>query len=448
MTERLVVVGGDAAGMSAASQARRLRPELEIVAFERGSHVSYSACGEPYYVGGMVDSIDSLVARTPEEFAARQIDVHVRHEVSAIDLEKRKVQVTSLDGSGSRTVGFDQLIYATGSRPLRPTDITGIDGPGVFGLRTLDDAAVLKEKADQGPGRVVMIGGGYIGIEMAEAMVDRGWQVSMATSGLHILERTLDDRMGELADRAVREYGVELLTDARVTAVLDHGARQVVSGDGFSLVADLVVIGLGAGPEVELAAGAGIPLGVTGAVAVDDRQATGVPGVWSAGDCAEVRHRVSGLPVNMLLGTVANKTGRIAGTNLAGGDARFPGVLGTAITRIGPTEISRTGLKFNDAADAGFAPVSGFARGTVSAGYWPDNAPMGVMVIADRNTGQLLGGQIVGGPGAGKRIDVIATAMWAGMTAAELAWVDLAYAPPFSGVWDLIHIAARRAAEA
>lgn len=448
MPERLVVVGSDAAGMSAASQARRLRPDLEIVAFERSSYVSYSACGEPYYVGGLVDSIDRLVARTPEEFAARQIEVHIRHEVSAIDLDKRELNVRNLDDSSSRTVGFDHLMYATGSRPLRPADITGIDGPGVFGLRTLEDAVRLKRRADQGPGHVVLVGGGYIGIEMAEAMIDRGWQVTMVTSGQHVLERTLDDPTAELADRAVRQYGVELLTECRVADVEDQGSRQVVSGDGFSLVADLVVIGLGAGPEVELAAAAGIPLGVTGAVAVDDRQATGVPGVWSAGDCAEVRHRVSGLPVNMLLGTVANKTGRIAGTNLANGDARFPGVLGTAITRIGTTEISRTGLKVNDAATAGFSPVTGFARGTVNAGYWPEAAPMAALVIADRNTGQLLGGQIVGGPGAGKRIDVVATAIWAGMTAAELAWVDLAYAPPFSGVWDLIHIAARRAADA
>lgn len=434
--------------MSAASQARRLRDDLEIIAFERSSHVSYSACGEPYYVGGMVDSIDSLVARTPAEFAERRIEVHLRHDVSAIDLDKREIHVTSLDRSRSRTVGFDQLIYSTGSLPLRPVDIAGIDSPGVFGLRTLEDAEVLKLRADQVPGRVVMVGGGYIGIEMAEAMVDRGWHVSMATSGRHVLERTLDDRMGELTDRAVREYGVELLTQARVTSVEDVGTQHIVSGEGFSLLADLVVIGLGAGPEVDLAVAAGIPLGVTGAVAVDDRQATAVPGVWSAGDCAEARHRVSGLPINMLLGTVANKTGRIAGTNIGGGDARFPGVLGTAITRIGPTEIARTGLKVDGAGASGFAPVAGFARGTVRAGYWPDNAPMAVMVIADKNTGQLLGGQIVGGTGAGKRIDVIATAIWAGMTAAELAWVDLAYAPPFSGVWDLIHIAARRAADA
>lgn len=447
MAQRLVVVGGDAAGMSAASQARRLQRDLEIVAFERSNYVSYSACGEPYYVGGLVDSIDSLVARTPADFAERRIEVHLRHEVTEIDLDRRQIRVRNLEDSTSRTLGFDHLMYATGSRPLRPVAITGIEGPRVFGLRTLEDAIRLKQIADRGPGHAVMVGGGFIGIEMAEAMIDRGWKVTMATSGRHVLERTLDDPTGELADRAVREYGVELLTLARVTDIEDRGSKHVVSGEGFALTADLVVIGLGAGPEVELAAAAGIPLGATGAVTVDDRQATGVPGVWSAGDCAEVRHRVSGLPVNMLLGTVANKTGRIAGTNLAGGDGRFPGVLGTAITRIGTTEISRTGLKVEEAAAAGFSPVTGLARGTVSAGYWPNTSRMTVLVIADGSTGQILGGQIVGGPGAGKRIDVLATAIWSGLTAAELAWVDLAYAPPFSGVWDLIHIAARRAAD-
>jgi NADPH-dependent 2,4-dienoyl-CoA reductase/sulfur reductase-like enzyme len=209
-----------------------------------------------------------------------------------------------------------------------------------------------------------------------------------------------------------------------------------------------VVIGLGAEPEVELARDAGIPLGATGAVAVDRRQRTAIDGVWAAGDCAEARHRLTGTPVNFLLGTIANKTGRIAGTNLAGGDETFPGVLGTAITRIGPTEISRTGLKVAEAREAGFDPIVGVAHGTTTAGYWPRARPMTVLVVADRHSGRLLGGQIVGGPGAGKKIDVIATAIWSEVTAAELAWIDLAYAPPFSGVWDIIHIAARRAAGA
>jgi NADPH-dependent 2,4-dienoyl-CoA reductase/sulfur reductase-like enzyme len=433
--------------MSAASQARRLRPDLEIVAFERSNYVSYSACGEPYYVGGLVDSLDRMVVRTPEGFARRNIEVHTRHEVTSIDLGRRVVEVRSLDQDRRREVGFDQLMYATGSRPLRPHDIAGIDDPRIYGLRTLEDAEVLKRRADQGPARAVLVGGGYIGIEVAEALVDRHWRVTMITSGPHVLERTLDSPIGELADRAIRDYGVELLTGARVTAVEWSGRDQVVSGAGFSVGADLVVIGLGAGPEVELARAAGIGLGATGAVAVDDRQATNVGGVWSAGDCAEARHRVSGRAVNILLGTVANKTGRIAGTNLAGGEARFPGVLGTAITKIGTTEIARTGLKLTEATEAGFEPVTGTARGKTTAGYWPGAPPATVMVVADRRDGRLLGGQIVGGAGAGKRIDVIATAIWSQMTAAELAWVDLGYAPPFSGVWDLVHIAARRAAE-
>ncbi|MDP3983999.1 MAG: FAD-dependent oxidoreductase, partial [Acidimicrobiia bacterium] len=364
MNERLVVVGGDAAGMSAASQARRARPDLEIIAFERSSFVSYSACGEPYYVGGLVESLDKLVARTPAQFAQTNIEVRTRHEVTEIDLDRRTVTALSLGDGRSIEVGFDKLMYSTGSRPLRPQSIAGIEDPEVFGLRTLEDAGRLKVRADQGPARGVIVGGGYIGIEVAEVLVDRGWQVTMVTSGEHVLERTLDNQMGELADRAVRSYGVDLLTGSRVTAFERRSTEHLVSGEGFELSADLVVIGLGAGPDVELARAAGIGLGSTGAVAVDDRQAASVAGVWSAGDCTEARHRVTGQPVNILLGTVANKTGRIAGINLAGGNARFPGVLGTAITRIGTTEISRTGLKVAEAKAAGFAPVVGFARGT------------------------------------------------------------------------------------
>lgn len=432
--------------MSAASQARRLRPDLEIVAFERSNYVSYAACGEPYYVGGLVDSVDDLVARTPQDFAERNIEVHVRHEVVELDLESRRVTVTSLDEGGTTQTGFDQLVYATGSRPLRPDDITGIEGTDIFGLRTLEDAERLKIRADQGPGEVVIVGGGYIGIEVAEVLVDRGWQVTMVTSGQHVLERTLDDHMGGLSDQAVSDHGVALVTGTRVTGIERRGTRFFVSGDGYDSKADLVVIGLGAGPEVGLARAAGIPLGITGAVAVDDRQETAIGGIWSAGDCAEARHRITGEPINIFLGTVANKTGRIAGTNLAGGDQRFPGVLGTAITKIGATEIARTGFKISDAKAAGFTPVVGMAEGTTTAGYWPTAAPITVMVIADESSARLLGAQIVGGPGAGKRIDVFATAIWTEMTATELAWVDLSYAPPFSGVWDIIHIAARRAA--
>lgn len=442
-----MVVGGDAAGMSAASQARRLDPNLEIVAFESGTYVSYSACGEPYFVGGLVDSIDDLVVRTPEQFARMSIDVRVHHEVTEMDLDRRTVTVRSTVDGSETTTGFDHLMYATGSRPLRPDDIEGIDLPGVVGLRTLDDAVHLKERIESGVERVAVLGGGYIGLEVAESLVDLGLEVTLLTSGPHVLEKTLDTEMGELADQAVRRLGVDLHTGVFVRCIQGQDRAIGIGCEGIDVPADLVVIGLGTTPEVDLAQESGIPLGVTGAVAVDDHQRTAIEGVWSGGDCAEVRHRISGAPVNIALGTVANKTGRIAGTNIGGGNAVFPGVLGTAITKVGRVEIARTGLKVDDARLAGFDPVVGLAKGTTTAGYWPGAERVDLMVIADRKDGHLLGAQIVGGPGAGKKIDVLAAALWTGMTASELAWVDLAYAPPFGGVWDLIHAAARRAAE-
>jgi NADPH-dependent 2,4-dienoyl-CoA reductase/sulfur reductase-like enzyme len=440
--------------MSAASQARRLCSDLEIVAYERGSYVSYAACGEPYYIGGGVDDLDSLVARTPEQFADRDIEVRTRHEVVEIDLSRRLVTVRDLEGGEVRAVGFDHLMLATGSKPLRPDYLTGINLPGVAGLRTLEDAEAIKQLVDAGLERVVMLGGGYIGIEVAEALVDRGVQVTMVTSGSHVLERTLDGPIGELANQAVRDYGVDLHTGIKVRCIQSSGARgfERASGvgcDGIDFPADLIVIGLGAAPETGLAVAAGIPLGESGAVAVDEYQRTPIEAVWAAGDCAEVLHRVSGRPVNIPLGTVANKSGRIAGTNIAAAvngshPATFPGALGTAITKIGEVEISRTGLKLEEATGAGFDPVFGLARGTNAASYWPSARRADVMLIADRRSGRLLGGQIVGGPGSGKKIDVLAAALWSEMTVEDLAWMDLAYAPPFGGVWDLIHIAARR----
>ncbi len=444
MTERLVVVGGDAAGMSAASQAKRLAPDLEIIAFERGDYVSYSACGEPYVVGGEVSEIDNLVARTPAEFAERGIVVHLRSEVLEIDLDRRTILVDS--GEHRSRIGFDHLMYSTGAHPLRPPSVSGAHK--AWGLRTLNDAAGLRQLVDGGVKKAVVVGGGYIGLEAAEAFAHRGRNVTLVTSGDHVLTRTLDDDMGALADDALRRLGIELVTGVYIDAVEERAA----SGGGYVFPADVIVIGLGTSPESELAREAGIRIGVTGAIAVNSRQETDQPGVWSGGDCAEATHRVSGRQVNIALGTVANKAGRIAGTNIghdvrgAGERATFPGVLGTAITKVGEIEIARTGLLTSECVMYGFEPAVGSVTGTNTAGYWPTATRVDVKVIADHVTRRVLGGQIVGGPGSGKKIDVIATAIWAGMPIDELAWVDLAYAPPFSAVWDLIHIAARRAA--
>lgn len=447
MAERLVVIGGDAAGMSAASQARRRRPadDLEIIALERSNWVSYSACGEPYFIARYVEPLERLVARTPEQFARMDIDVRIRHEATGVDLDRRRVAVAGLDTGERFELGFDALMIGTGARPFRPP-IDGVHLPGVYGLHTLDDAAALRAAADAGPGNAAVIGGGYVGLEAAEAFHSRGWNVTVLTSGEAVLDRTLDPDLGARVVEAMERMGIRVVTGTRVRCI--NGAERVesVGCEDETHPAEVVVLGLGFRPEAGLAAEAGIGLGPTGAIAVDDRQRTEVDGVWAGGDCAEATHLLTGRPVNYHLGTVANKAGRVAGINIGGGDARFPGVLGTAITKICDLEIASTGLRPDEAAAAGYDAAVGDAEGTTAAGYWPTAAPMAIRVTAERNGGRILGAQVVGGPGSGKRIDVFATAIWNRMTAEALAWADLAYAPPFSGVWDLIHIAARRAA--
>jgi NADPH-dependent 2,4-dienoyl-CoA reductase/sulfur reductase-like enzyme len=449
MTERLVVIGGDAAGMSAASQARRRRPaaDLEIVAYERSSWVSYSACGEPYHVAGQVDPLEALVARTPEQFRRRDIDVHIRHEVTAIDTAARTVTVRRLGDGTIFDDRYDQLLIATGATAVRPL-ITGRDLAGVHELRTLDDAAELRAVADRGPASVVIVGGGYIGLETAEAFHERGWDVSVVSAHPGVLDRLLDPDMGLVVVEAMRERGIRVVTGVRVSSIIGADRVEGVEVDDEPIPATAVILGLGSRPEVELAEAAGIPLGPTGAIAVDDTQRTSVDRIWAAGDCAEARHRLTGRPANVHLGTIANKTGRVAGINLGGESATFPGTLGTAITRVCDLEIAAVGLRTSDAIEAGFDAVDGTAKGTTTAGYMPEAEPMTIRAVAERGTGRLLGAQIVGGSGAGKRIDVFATAIWNRMTAEDLEWTDLSYAPPFSGTWDLVAIAAREAARA
>ncbi len=445
MTERLVVIGGDAAGMSAASQARRRRTvdQLRIDVFEMTRWVSYSACGEPYYIGGQVPTLEQLVARTPEQFRDRDIEVHLEHEVTAIDTAAHTVTVRSR--SGTRTEGYDQLLYATGARPSRPP-IANLDLPGVFTLSTLDDAEAIKTAASA-VSSAVIVGGGYIGLEVAEAFDTLGIATTLVTSGRTILNRTLDDEMGDLATATVADRGLSIVTGHRVSCLPGADGRVAgVSCDDDRISAELVIVAVGFTPRSELAAGAGIPLGVTGAVAVDDRQRTSIDGVWAAGDCAEARHRVSGMAANLHLGTVANKQGRVAGINLGGGTAVFPGVLGTAITKYHDIEMARTGLTTAEATAAGIDAVDAVTRSTTTAGYWPSAAPMTLKVTAERGSARLLGAQIVGGPGSGKRIDVLATGIWNEMNGHEFSMMDLSYAPPFSGVWDPVLVAARAAA--
>jgi NADPH-dependent 2,4-dienoyl-CoA reductase/sulfur reductase-like enzyme len=451
VTERLVVIGGDAAGMTAAARARRRRdPEdLEIVAFERGPYTSYSACGIPYFVGDLLSDIDKLVARSPDEHRKNGIDVRTGHEVVAIDVNKRRVRVRDLAGDGSeRDEPFDHLVAATGAVPSRP-DVPGVDAEGIFGVQTLADGVTVRRAVDEGePRRAVVVGGGYVGLEMAEALVRRGLEVALVDRTEQPMASTLDLDMGELVADAIRAVGVSLhLGEAVDGFEVENGSVRAVHTANRSLPTDLVVLGLGVRPNIGLAREAGIAVGKKGGIVTDARMETSVGGVWAAGDCVESVDRITGLPVVVALGTHANKQGRVVGINATGGDVRFPGVVGTAVSKICEYEVARVGLTEREAADLDRDVVAAKIESTSRAGYYPGAAPIRVKVVADRPGGRLVGAQIVGAEGAAKRIDVLATAVWNRMTVDEVAYLDLSYAPPFSPVWDPVLVAARKAAD-
>jgi NADPH-dependent 2,4-dienoyl-CoA reductase/sulfur reductase-like enzyme len=448
MAQRLVIIGGDAAGMSAATQVRRMKTvgELEIVVFERSSRTSYAACGLPYLVGGFVASPDSLIARTPEQHRAKGIDVRIHHEVTAIDVKASSVTVRDLDTGLESAVHYDELLIGTGASGISPS-WPGIDAKGVLQLRTLDDAAEVERLIVAGARRAVVVGAGYIGLEVAESLLKRGLHVTVVERLDAPMGAVLDADMATDVAGAMRAAGIDLRLSTAVTgfAVVSGRVTAVETAAG-PVEADIVVIGLGVRPNAELARAAGIGVGESSGIKVDDHLRTDRPHIWAAGDCVESHHRMTGRSVVVALGTHANKQGRVVGTNIAGGDASFGGVLGTAITRFQDVEIARTGLTEREAAAAGFDALGVTTEASSRAHYYPGAQPMKIKLVVERWTGRLLGAQIVGGADAGKRIDVLATALWNRMTVVEVAGMDLAYAPPFSPVWDPVLLAAGRAA--
>jgi NADPH-dependent 2,4-dienoyl-CoA reductase/sulfur reductase-like enzyme len=447
VTERLLVVGANAGGMTAASQARRRvgGDELEIVAFESGTYTSVSTCGIPYFVGDLLHDADTLVVRTVEEHRAAGIRVELGHEAIAVDTAARRLRVRGPDGE--RDELFDQLVIATGATPARP-ELPGADAAGVLGVQTLRDGIAVRTEVDAGATRAVVVGGGYVGLEMAESLHRRGLKVCVVDRSAQPM-RSLDPDMGALVTDAMRALGIEvhlgLTVEAFVTDATGH-VREVQTSDGV-LPTDLVVLGLGVRPNSALAADAGLTVGEHGGIRTDSRMETNVEGIWAAGDCVEVLHRITGQHVVIALGTHANKQGRVVGVNATGGSLVFPGVIGTAVTKLCEYEVGRTGLSEREARDAGFSTVAARIEATTRAGYYPGSGPITVKLVAETPSGRLLGGQVIGHEGAAKRIDVLATAIWNEMIAEDFAQLDLGYAPPFSGVWDPVLIAARKVAE-
>jgi NADPH-dependent 2,4-dienoyl-CoA reductase/sulfur reductase-like enzyme len=421
----LLVVGGVAAGLSAAARARRLDPRLEITVLEKGPVISYGACGLPYLVEGRVHTPEQLIVYTPEYFRKeRNIAVRTGARVVAVSHPRRKVQLDS----GER-IRYDRLVLATGAR-CETCGIAGTDQPHVFTLHTLDDAQRMRAfLRDRRPRRAVIFGAGYIGVEAADALRHHGLRVTILERSRYALLRE-DAAFTAAVRKQLETHGVELRCEAPVDSIEGLGADMVVISAGFK-------------PNVELAAEAGVEIGRTGAIRTDDRMETSVPGVYAAGDCAEVQHLVTGHQTWIPLGTTANKTGRVAGANAAGGRERFPGIVGTSIVGIFGRAFATTGLSQAEARKAGFSPVGARIDARSRPGYY-GGTPTTAELIADRSTGRLLGGSVIGDDGAAGRINVIAAALQARMRVDDFEALDLAYSPPFSPVWDPLLIAAQQ----
>jgi NADPH-dependent 2,4-dienoyl-CoA reductase/sulfur reductase-like enzyme len=341
---------------------------------------------------------------------------------------------------------FDQLLIATGASPIRPP-IYGMDAKGVYELNTLQSGIEVRRAVDEkDPRQIVIIGGGYIGLEMAENFSHRGIGVTLVEKTPQVMN-TLDPDMASLLVKPLEEAGVKLLLNESLKSLeVRQGEVRGVVTDQRSLAADLVLLGLGVRPNSTLARKAGIPLGETGGIKVNNRMQTEAEGIWAAGNCVETFHLVSRRPFFIALGTVANKQGRVAGINIAGGRATFPGALGTAMVKVCSLEVARTGLQEKELQELSLSWAAAKIEAPTRARYYPGSGPMTVKILAEKGTGRLLGGQIVGKEGAAKRIDTLATALQAGLTVEDLINLDLGYSPPFSGVWDPVQIAARQAA--
>ena len=442
--ERLIVVGGVAAGLSAASQARRRNHEMEIRVYERGPDISYSACGLPYFVGGLVPDADTLRVHSPEFFRTeRGIDVFTHHEVVEISTSRRRVSVVAPGGS-PEDVYFDHLVLATGAEPAWP-EIPGTGLKGVFHVNDLRSAIALKQHLESTTvQKAVIVGGGYIGLEMAEALKVDGRTVTLLERSPRLFE-AVDEEIVQVIGHELSRNGVEVFTDASVAALAEdaRGVVRRVHSEGASFEADCVVLATGVQPRAKLAQDAGIQLGAGGAVSVNEYQETSSAAVYAAGDCADTFNLVSGQRTYVPLGTTANKQGRVAGENTAGGRERFPGIVGTAVVKVFGLEVARTGLSSDEARAAGFRVAEANVKAPARARYL-GGQDIVVKLIGDHSSGRLLGAQMVGPEGVAKRIDVLATALHSRLTAEQVYQLDLSYAPPFSTVWDPILIAARQ----
>jgi NADPH-dependent 2,4-dienoyl-CoA reductase/sulfur reductase-like enzyme/rhodanese-related sulfurtransferase len=439
---KILVVGGVAGGATAAARARRTDEAAEIIMFERGEHISFANCGLPYYIGGEIGDRSALLLQTPESFKARfSVDVRARHEVVAIDRERKQVKVRNLINRDEYSESYTSLVLAPGATPVRPP-ISGIDRPNIYTLRNVPDADQIKSAVGTTAKRAVVIGAGFIGLEMAENLKNAGLDVVLVEKAAQVLP-PLDGDMASFVAMSLDQMGIETILGDGIASFDGAGrAAAVVLESGRRVEGDVFILGIGVRPDLSLAQAAGLEIGETGAIKVDGHMRTSDPSIYAVGDAVEVINLVAGKVSRIPLAGPANKQGRVAGANAAGGDLVFPGALGTAIVRVGDTVAGITGHSERAARKHGFDPKVSYTVSGSHADYYPGSQDMVIKIVFDSSTEKLLGAQIIGSDGVDKRIDVFATALAGGLTVDQLTNLDLAYAPPFGAAKDPTIVAA------
>lgn len=440
---RLVVIGGVAAGMSAASKAARLDPQLQVDVYTDETYIAYSACSLPYYAQGVISDEESLLARSVEEFKAQGVNVHIRCLAQEIRPDSKTVRIRHEDGQETWE-SYDKLVIATGASPMVPP-LEGAHLPGVFTVKHINDIQAIRSWIEQeNIQRAVVYGGGSIALEMAEALSNLKLKVTMLQRSAQILS-LIDDDMAGLVQEELETHGVQIKLSTKVLSIEGTDRVTGVQTDKGTVPADLVIIALGVTPNTKIAAAAGIELGVRDAIKVNAHMETSQPDIYAAGDCATAYHVVTEKDAYIPLGTTANKQGRLAGENAAGEPSEFWGIAGTVIFKAMALECARTGLSSKEAAANGFDTWTSKITSSTKASGYPGRGPITIKLIIEKGTNRILGGQIVGTSGAGKRIDVLAAMVQLKQTPLEMSHLDLAYAPPFSPVWEPLLVAANQA---
>ena len=438
----ILIIGGNAAGMSAASQIKRQQPEWDVTVFEKGEYISYAGCGIPYHIQGLVPKLEALIAVTPEEAVEkRKINLLLKHEVISIDPEEKCVTVKN-ENTADKKFAFDYLLIATGASPIKDV-IKHPPSERIYTVHTLNDSVSMRNLVDSGEmKKCAVIGGGYIALEMLEALKDRGLETHLFHRR-DSLSRSFEEEISEIAIEEMKKESIVLHLNNPVTEITRDNDSLIIGANGEKLSFDLAVIGVGVEPNSALAAACGIQTGLKNSIRVNEFMQTNYPYIYAAGDCAETKNIITGKPVYIPLGLKANKEGVAAGVNISGGEEKFPGILGTAITKFFNMGLARTGLTLEEAEKNGFSAKKFSIKAGSKSHYYPGAGALNIVLIYENNSGRLLGAQLAGQLDAVKRIDVYAAAITAGMNLDDIFQLDLAYAPPFSPVYDPVVLSGR-----